>query len=85
VETAVVADDGSVWLGLQGHSPPQWLVLDSAAAPVARVTGEPTLRILVIREGEVWGVIRDELDVPSLVRYRVLHEGVSAVRRSGRP
>jgi len=36
--------------------------------PLARVAGDPALQILVVRRSEAWGVVRNELDVPSVVR-----------------
>jgi len=67
----VVADDGSAWLELQGHSPPRWLVVDSTGTPIAHVVGDPSLRLMVIRNDEAWGSVRNELDVPFVVRYRI--------------
>jgi len=70
-EAPPAADESPVWLELQGHSPPRWLVVDSMGTPIARVTGDPSLRLMVIRNGEAWGSVRNELDVPFVVRYRI--------------
>jgi hypothetical protein len=39
--------------------------------PIAHVTGDPSLRLMAIRNGEAWGSVRNELDVPFVVRYRI--------------
>lgn len=72
VRSLTIADDGSLWLDLQGHQPSRWMVLDSAGNHTANVTGEGAMRIVAIRERTVWGVVTDSLDIPYVVRSRIL-------------
>jgi hypothetical protein len=74
VRSLTIADDGSMWLDLQGHRPSRWMVLDSAGIHTADVTGEGSMRIFAVRGMTVWGVVTDSLDIPYVVRSRIRRE-----------
>lgn len=72
-----VGRDGTVWLRREetGAAAVAWDVLDAAGRRVARVALPTGLEVLYADRTQVWGVERDELDVPTLVRFRVVHGG----------
>jgi hypothetical protein len=66
-----LADDGTTWIQLRGPTPmAQWLVI----SPQGKLTGTVTLprstEILLV-QGNIWAVVKDENDVPSVVKYRL--------------
>jgi len=71
-----LARDGSIWLSLgpDGAGQDDWLVLDAAGEPVARVALPSSVRPLAIDRPLVWGAETDDLDVPYVVRYRIDRE-----------
>ena len=62
--------DGTSWLHLQG-SGGEWLVISPAGDVLARVRAPARFQILFATADRIWGVDYNELDVPSLVRYRI--------------
>lgn len=69
VTNVLVAQDGSAWLRLS-HTH-DWVVLGADGSRKGRVRIPPDLELLLPSEAHVWGVWRDPLDVPYLVRYRI--------------
>ena len=73
VTRVALAGDGTVWLRREelGRARVEWMALDrdGHAAGVVQLPAGFLLRDA--RPGEVWGVELDELDVPSVVRYRL--------------
>lgn len=81
----VASDRGEVWVGeyagqltmpyppLDVRVPPrQWLVFDADGALAARVRTPEGFQPLAAREGRVWGVFTDELDVESIRAYEIV-------------
>jgi hypothetical protein len=73
VEDFVVGRDGSAWLGLRGPSDSTsvYRVLDPSGEPYGEVTFPEAVDVAVAELGMVWGVVSDEYDVESVVRYEV--------------
>lgn len=73
VRDVVVGRDGSAWLRRDGESSraASWLVLDPAGRIAGRVAAPNGLEIRNADASHVWGVVKDALDVPYLVRYRI--------------
>ena len=73
------ASDGTIWLWRwddpveteDGESMAEWWILDSEGAPLARALTPAGVWIMVINEGTVWGIERDERGVQHMVRYGV--------------
>ena len=68
------AADGSLWIELEGTSveSTEWLVLDPDLAPRGRAVLPARMEPQHIDESTLWMVELDELDVPWLIRMRVL-------------
>lgn len=89
VSGLIAGVDGWIWLELTGTEDAgggdasgedagaevEWLVLDPDLAPVARVRLPPGATPLWVEAREAWGVERDALDVPTVVRWRVVESG----------
>ena len=73
VDGILLDSEGSVWIELHdGDERNDWLVLDSGGQPVARVNLPAGVHVQVAGVDHVWGIIQDEFDVESIVRYRLL-------------
>ncbi len=73
VSSLVTGRDGSIWLrreGLRGDEV-NWVVLDARGEIVMNVRAPSDLEILQASREQVWGVVKDDLDVPYVIRYRV--------------
>ncbi|MEX2281667.1 MAG: 6-bladed beta-propeller, partial [Gemmatimonadota bacterium] len=72
--TAVVAGaDGTTWIRREETGgPAAWLVLDSKGNPIAQLTLPRTFTLKAADATHVWATITDELDIPYVVRYRVV-------------
>jgi len=72
ISGAVAGLDGTVWLRREGMGSHEavWLVLDEWGRHRASVRAPADLTIEAVDGSTVWGVVRDELDVPYVVRYR---------------
>jgi hypothetical protein len=72
--TALVAGrDGTIWLRREEHrTSVTWDVLGPNGRRLGSVTARPDLQIMEADLGSVWGDVRDALDVPSVVRYRLI-------------
>lgn len=66
-------EDGTIWIRLRTRSRDrEYLVLDEMGEPLGRVS-LPTERPLYMADRSyVWTTERNELDVPTLVRYRIV-------------
>jgi hypothetical protein len=63
--------DGSIWLEMRGtgsHS--LYMVLDSAGNTLAELTYPAGIGLAGVGDSVMWGIVRDENDVQSVVRYR---------------
>lgn len=74
VSQVVVGSDGSAWLRREVLDPKRvdWLVLGPDGRIRATVRTPPGVKILAINRGVAWGVVKDSLDVPFVVRYRIV-------------
>lgn len=77
VSAAVLSSDGTLWLRREERGPPtvEWLVLDPTGHILARVQTPAGLQLLAVEKGAAWGVVKDELDIPYVIRYRVKRAG----------
>jgi hypothetical protein len=66
--------DQSIWVGLktQEHPHGSWLVFDEQLQPVARVSIPLDVRVMRVSERFIWGLTTGSLDVPQVVRYRIV-------------
>lgn len=74
VEEVVVGRDGSVWVAPRaapGTEARVWRVFGEDGADLAPVQLPAGVRVLSAGRSTVWGTVRDELDVPYLVRFRI--------------
>lgn len=73
VVSAVVNGEGGIWLKYRttykGRS--VWHSFDSVGDYVGAIMAPPDSQIMRVYGDQVWGIETDELDVPSVVRYRV--------------
>lgn len=74
VTSLVLGRDGTIWLRREedGRSTVGWIVLDPAGNLVARLSLPARLDVRYADRTQLWGVELDELDVPTLARFRVL-------------
>ncbi|MFV1987002.1 MAG: 6-bladed beta-propeller [Gemmatimonadota bacterium] len=73
VDRVLIGHDGSTWLALADRDPEttRWLVLDPNGDVHGRVTLPHDFRPLWAMVDVVWGMDRDELDIPYIVRFDV--------------
>jgi hypothetical protein len=83
-----LADDGRIWvllskvarrlddddspLGVTWREPTAYDVWEPTGEYLGEVAVPENTRIFVMRGDDVWGVARDSLDVPRVVRYRII-------------
>lgn len=74
VSGLVIGRDGTLWLQREktGADFVDWIVLAPTGEAVGIVAMPRDLRVLAAERGTVWGMESDELDVPYIVRYRVV-------------
>ena len=73
VSATLVGSDGSTWLrrGDDGTAMVGWSVLGADGVHLANVRAPAALKALAWDGRAFWATVRDELDVPYVVRYRV--------------
>ena len=72
----VVSADGGVWLKMRDTEEGRpYYILDPDGRPAGRVLVPNNVEIRAADRTHVWAVEKDELDVPSILRFRI--EGVS--------
>lgn len=73
VTRALAGDDGSVWLRREGPvgDSVAWDVLDAGLVYTGRVHVPTGLDLKVVTAAAIYGIERDALDVPVLVRYDI--------------
>jgi len=72
VEELLVGNDHRVWIGLRPTSRGRpWLVLGDAGAPDGIVTLPANSTVRAADGEHLWAIEQDELDVESVVRYRL--------------
>lgn len=69
----LVGTDGSVWIELADRDPieTRWLALEAEGDPVGIVTFAEGVLLREVALDEVWARVRDELDVPYIVKYEI--------------
>jgi hypothetical protein len=74
---AHIGRDGSVWVGLAGPDPDasRWLVLRANGDILGELTLPGRFVVLYATEASVWGMERDAMDVPYIVKYAVREGG----------
>jgi hypothetical protein len=77
VSAAAPSSDGGLWLAAWPNADEsrRWYILDSQGRLVAQTQTPARVTVRFILDGKAWGVERDELDVPFVVRYRVSSAG----------
>jgi hypothetical protein len=71
-ERVLLGEDGTVWIGLrQTTAGRPWLLLGPDGAPAGRIVLPANATLRVAERTRVWVTERDELDVESIVRYRL--------------
>jgi hypothetical protein len=73
ISSVLAADDGGLWLQREADGTPvaRWTVLDASGTPRGEVRLPRSTALRVVSGAEVWAIVRDEFDVPYLVRYRL--------------
>jgi len=75
VENILIGADGRPWISLyRRDESEEWLILDAEGNPQGRVVLPARTRLHVANATHIWALERDELDVESIVRYRVLQK-----------
>jgi hypothetical protein len=75
-EHVLIGADGRVWIGLTAEAEGRpWLILSKVGDPVGRVLLPGNVTLRAADGTHVWAVERDELDVESVVRYRLVEAG----------
>ena len=75
VENILIGADGRSWISLyRRDESEEWLILDAEGNPQGRVVLPGRTRLHVANATHIWALERDDLDVESIVRYRVLHQ-----------
>lgn len=72
IRSLVVGKEGRTWLALEGADETRWLVLDLSFEPLAVAEVPPRFEPGVVDGEMLWGIERNEFDVPQVVRYRVV-------------
>jgi hypothetical protein len=68
IDDAIAARDGRIWLHIRnGHGPQHWLVLDPATDTRTVIALPAAFRLHDADAHLAWGVVRDSLDVQSVV------------------
>jgi hypothetical protein len=69
----VTGRDGTIWLRREGTvDPAVWDVLDDNAELVHRIEVPARVRVHEVDQRNVWGVVKDDLGVSYIVRYRIV-------------
>lgn len=73
VSDLVVGSDGTLWLRREERpaSAQRWEAWRLDGTPVARLDVPDSWEVVHATAGELWTVVRDELDVPYVVRHRI--------------
>lgn len=73
LRSLVVDDYSRIWLGLTGPggSGGPWVVYDTLGRQIGRASVPANVDIKAIKSGHAYGVAFDELDVPTIVIYRI--------------
>jgi hypothetical protein len=72
VTDLVTGRDGTIWLRREGIvEPAVWDVLDENAELVHRIEVPARVKVHEVDQRNVWGVVKDDLDVSYIVRYRI--------------
>lgn len=71
VSAVVLGHDGTIWLGREsgGGAMREWWIIDEQGQPIGAVSLPQAFRVMAAERDRVWGMEKDELDVPYIVRY----------------
>lgn len=74
VSELVIGRDGTLWLRREdtGTGRVNWSLVSVEGAPLGTLEAPAALRIMAADRTTAWGLELDELDVPYIVRYRVV-------------
>lgn len=74
VTSLVLGRDGTIWLRREetGAATVWWQVLDPGGQVIASLGVPAEVSVYYADRTQIWAVERDEFDVPTLVRYRVI-------------
>lgn len=74
VTELVLGRDGTIWLRREdlGRQMAWWHVLDGRGRIIARAWVPAGVRVAYADRTQIWTVELDELDVPTLVKYRIV-------------
>ena len=77
--TDVLVDTGSrTWIRREILRPrPRWVVLDAGGGLEGLVETPPGVELKHVAGDMVWAVVRDEMDVPYIVKYRIMRDRAS--------
>jgi hypothetical protein len=72
-DRVAIGDDGSIWIALADRDPliTRWLGLQSSGDPIGEVALPDRFLVRNATGTEIWGMDRDDLDVPYIVKYAV--------------
>ncbi len=76
---AVAGLDGTIWVRREetfGETA-RWQVFNGDGKRIAELEMPATARVLLASGDRVWLAVRDSLEIPHLVRYRLSDEGTS--------
>ena len=72
-EHVLVGADHRIWVGLRAEPEGRpWVVLSAVGEPVGHLVLPANTTLRAANDTHIWAVERDELDVESVVRYRLL-------------
>jgi hypothetical protein len=72
LEGVVVGNSGEVWIRLRVNATEvEYVMLDLTGAVTGRLTLPRSVEIRAFDRGTAWAVVRNSLDIPSLVKYRI--------------
>jgi hypothetical protein len=73
VTSGFASTDGFLWLRREeGRATVEYWIVDQVGDLVATLTVPANLTLMAATSSEVWGVLKDEYDVPSVIRYDIL-------------
>lgn len=77
VSNLVIGRDGTLWLRREdtGTGRVKWSLVSAEGEPLGTLEAPAGLRIMAADRHTAWGLEKDELDVPYIVRYRVVPLG----------
>ena len=79
IDNVEMAEDRSLWIRLhETEEGVPYRIHDPTGEPIGSVVVPPNVRINTIKGDRVWAIERDEFDVETVVRYRIIGLGEGA-------